>query len=64
MPDNYPDTRTGKSGEGRGKEAFLTLGGLSSCRHDDDYGGGKRRGKGGEKSAEAIVSIRNMMLKG
>ena len=64
MPDNYPDTRIGKSGERRGKEACLTLGGLSACRREDDYGGGNGRGKGGEKSAEAIVDILNLMPKG
>ena len=36
-PKSHSDTHAGKSGEGRAKEAQLTLGGLSPCPDEPDY---------------------------
>jgi hypothetical protein len=44
----------GKSGEARGKDSRLNLGGLTACRANR-LPGQQCDGKSGEKSAEAIV---------
>jgi len=53
-PDTHPDTRVGKSGEARTKQARLTLGDLCDVGRTR-LRGRQRPGKAAQKSAEAIV---------
>lgn len=64
MPNSHPDTRTGKSGEGRGKETRLTLGGLYICWGRTQLPGQQWFGMGIEKSAEAILARSLVWVKG